>query len=61
MRILITLIFIFIIFATPSFAANFEGKFIQGSFILGKTEPGSNVYIDKKKIKVTKDGYLPLD
>jgi len=58
MRILITLIFIFIIFATPSFAANFEGKFIQGSFILGKTEPGSNVYIDKKKIKVTKDGYF---
>ena len=36
----------------------FKGKFIQGSFILGKTEPGSEVFIDKKKIKVTSEGYF---
>ena len=45
-------------FSTPSFAVSFEGKFTQGSFILGKTEPGSEVFIDKKKIKVTSDGYF---
>ena len=56
MRILIILTFV--LFTTPSFAATFEGKFIQGSFILGKTEPGSEVFIDKQKIKVTADGYF---
>ena len=47
MKTLINLIFLFI--ATSSFAVTFQGKFIQGSFIIGKTEPGSNVIIDKKK------------
>ena len=56
MRILITLIFLLI--TTSSFALTFKGKFIQGSFILGKTEPGSEVFIDKKKVKVTSDGYF---
>jgi len=56
MRILIVLFFLF--FTTSSFAVTFEGKFIQGSFILGKTIPGSEVFIDKKKVKVTFDGYF---
>ena len=56
MRILISLIFLLI--TTSSFAVTFEGKFIQGSFILGKTEPGSEVFIDKKKIKVTPEGFF---
>ena len=56
MRILISLAFI--LFTTSSFAITFEGKFIQGSFILGKTEPGSQVFIDKKKVKVTSDGFF---
>ena len=56
MRILISVVFLLI--TTSSFAATFEGKFIQGSFILGKTEPGSEVFIDKKKVKVTSDGYF---
>ncbi|SVC91951.1 uncharacterized protein METZ01_LOCUS344805, partial [marine metagenome] len=43
---------------TSSFAVTFDGKFNQGSFILGKTEPGSEVFIDKKKVKVTSDGYF---
>ena len=54
MRILIGLFLLLI--ATSSFAATFDGKFIQGSFILGKTEPGSEVFIDKKKVKVTSSG-----
>ena len=39
-------------------ALEFDGKFIQGHFIIGKTDPGSKIKIDKKKIKVTKDGYF---
>ena len=54
MRILISLVFLFI--TTSSFAVTFNNKFIQGSFILGKTEPGSEVFIDKKKVKVTLNG-----
>jgi len=56
MRILISIILVLI--STSSFAVTFEGKFIQGSFILAKTEPGSEVFIDKKKVKVTSDGYF---
>ena len=56
MRILINLVFLLI--ATPSFAVMFDGKFIQGSFILGKAEPDSEVFIDKKKVKVTPDGFF---
>jgi len=56
MRILISLVFLLI--TTSSFAVTFEGKFIQGSFILGKTEAGSEVFIDKKKVKVTSDGFF---
>jgi len=56
MRLLIVLFFLF--FTTSSFAVTFDGKFIQGSFILGKTDPDSEVFIDKKKIKVSTDGYF---
>ena len=56
MRILIGIVFLLI--TTSSFAATFEGKFIQGSFILGKTDPGSEVFIDKKQVKVTSDGFF---
>ncbi len=54
MKIFLSLFFLLI--TTSSFAATFDGEFIQGSFILGKTEPGSEVFIDKKKVKVTSDG-----
>ena len=39
-------------------AVEFDGKFIQGHFIIGKTEPDSKVKIDKKQVKVSKDGYF---
>ncbi len=39
-------------------AAEFKGSFKQGSFILGKTKPNSEVKIDDKKIRVSKDGYF---
>ena len=39
-------------------AIEFKGKFEQGSFILGKTAPKSKVEIDKKEVKVSKEGYF---
>ena len=56
MKIFISIIFLLI--TTSSFAVTFEGKFMQGSFILGKTEPKSEVFIDKKKVKVTQEGFF---
>ena len=56
MRFLIFLFFLSL--TTSSFAVTFDGKFTQGSFILGKTDPDSEVFIDKKKIKVSTDGYF---
>ena len=49
------ILFVFI-FSFESKSVEFNGKFIQGHFILGKTDPGSEIEIDNKKIKVTKDG-----
>ena len=40
------------------YATEFNGKFIQGHFIIGKTDPSSKVKIDKKQIRVSKDGYF---
>ena len=40
------------------FAVEFHGKFIQGHYIIGKTSPGAKILIDKKKVKVSKDGYF---
>ena len=39
-------------------AVEFKGKFEQGSFILGKAEPGSKIFIDNKKVRVTDDGFF---
>ena len=53
-KYLIPFLFLFNI----SYAVEFLGDFKQGSFILGKTKPGSKVYIDNKKIRVSNDGYF---
>ena len=50
--------FIFFFSFSISNAVELKGNFMQGSFILGKTDPGSNITIDKKIIKVSKDGYF---
>ena len=39
-------------------AAEFLGNFKQGSFILGKTETGSEVFVDDRKVRVSDDGYF---
>ena len=57
MRILfLTLIFIF--YSNISNAVEFNGKFAQGSFIIGKVEKGSKIEIDNRKIRLTEDGYF---
>ncbi len=58
-KIIFRVFFVIIIFTTTQLKAiEFEGKFIQGHFIIGITEPLAKIFIDKKKIKVSKDGYF---
>ena len=50
---------ILIIFTTSQVKAiEFLGNFTQGHFILGKTNPEAKIIIDKKKVKVSKDGFF---
>ena len=53
----ILLIFAFLFPSTLN-ALVFDGKFIQGHFIIGKTQPETEIWIDKKKVKVSKDGFF---
>jgi murein DD-endopeptidase MepM/ murein hydrolase activator NlpD len=39
-------------------AIEFQGKFIQGHFILGKTNPDAKILVGKKEVKVSKDGFF---
>jgi len=58
-KIIYKLLLIVILFSsTQTHAIEFKGKFIQGHFIIGKTDPSSNIFIGKKKIKVSKGGYF---
>jgi len=51
--------FILILFFTKGASAvEFQGKFIQGHFIIGKTESGTKVLIDKKEVRISDDGYF---
>ncbi len=51
------LIFFLLIF-NFSHAVEFSGDFKQGSFILGKTDPSSKVFIDDREIRVSDKGYF---
>ena len=58
-KIIKIFLFLIIILSNQNLSAvEFIGKFNQGSFILGITNPGAKVKIDKKDILVTKDGYF---
>ena len=39
-------------------AVEFKGKFLQGHYIVGITDPSAQIIIGKKKVKVSKDGYF---
>jgi murein DD-endopeptidase MepM/ murein hydrolase activator NlpD len=52
-------LFVFLIFtSTPLQAIEFQGKFIQGYFILGKTNPKAKIIVGKKEVKISKDGFF---
>ena len=55
---IIKYLLIFLLIQFKSQAIEFEGKFIQGHFILGKTDPGAKIQIDKKNVRVSKDGFF---
>jgi len=50
--------FVFLIFISPVKAIEFQGKFLQGHFILGKTDPNAKILVGKKEVKVSKDGFF---
>ena len=54
-KFIITLV---IFFTTQVNAIEFQGKFKQGHFILGKTEPEAKIKVNKKEVKVSKDGFF---
>ncbi|MDA9838155.1 M23 family metallopeptidase [Candidatus Pelagibacter sp.] len=52
-------LFVFLIYtSTPLQAIEFQGKFIQGHFILGKTNPKAKIIVGKKEVKISKDGFF---
>ena len=53
-----TLFLLFFFLSNNVLAVEFQGKFIQGHFIIGKTEPDTKVLIGKKEVKVSKNGYF---
>ena len=55
---IIKYLIIFLLIQFNSQAIEFEGKFIQGHFILGKTDPIAKIQIDKKSVRVSKDGFF---
>ena len=53
-------IFFLIIFfiSTHLNAIEFSGKFLQGHYIVGITNPSAKIIIGKKEVKVSEDGYF---
>ena len=58
MKLIFKSIIIFLFCCFKIQALEFLGKFEQGAFILGKTNPGTKIKIDNKEVRVTKDGYF---
>ena len=52
------LFFLFFFIFNHAVAVEFKGKFIQGHFIIGKTDSAKKIFVDKKEVKVSKDGYF---
>ena len=55
---MIKFIISFLLIFNISHAVEFLGNFKQGSFILGKTDPNSKVFIDDRKVRVSNNGYF---
>ena len=58
-KIISRLFFLIIFFTSTQLnAIEFKGKFLQGHFIVGITDPSAKIIIGKKEVKVSKDGYF---
>ena len=58
-KIITRLFFLIILFTTSqSNAVEFKGKFLQGHYIIGITDPSAKIIVDKKNVKVSQDGYF---
>ena len=58
-KIISRLFFLIILFTSSQLnAIEFKGKFLQGHYIIGITDPSARIIIDKKEVKVSKDGYF---
>ena len=58
-KIISKIFFVIIFFTTSQInAIEFKGKFLQGHYIIGITDPSSKIIIDKKNVKVSSDGYF---
>ena len=58
-KIISRIFFVIIFFATTQInAIEFKGKFLQGHYIIGITDPSAKIIIDKKNVKVSNDGYF---
>tara|TARA_B100000575_G_scaffold223180_1_gene183604 strand:+ start:303 stop:1106 length:804 start_codon:yes stop_codon:yes gene_type:complete len=53
-------LFLIIVFFIPThlYAIEFKGKFLQGHYIIGITDPSAQIIIDKKEVKVSEDGFF---
>jgi len=56
--IIYRIFFVFLIFISSAHAIEFQGKFLQGHFILGKTDPTAKILIGKNEVKVSNDGFF---
>jgi len=57
MEKLLFLIIIFL-FSNTLYALELRGTFYQGNLIIGKTEPKSKIFIDKKEVKISNQGFF---
>ena len=58
-KIISRLFFLIILFtSTQVNAIEFKGKFLQGHYIVGITDSSAKIIVDKKEVKVSKDGYF---
>ncbi|MBD1135678.1 M23 family metallopeptidase [Pelagibacterales bacterium SAG-MED47] len=49
---------IFFLITSKLDAIEFKGKFLQGHYIVGLTEPTAKIIVDKTKVRVSEDGYF---
>ena len=58
-KIISRLFFIIILFASTQLnAIEFKGRFLQGHYIIGITDPSATIIVGKTKVRVSKDGYF---